>query len=105
MLGRILQQEMGAPPIPEKRKYSIQSGMKVYFPQVRVMKENVNGEPVTRYLQDITVYLTYIIVCHIMECFNSSMYSITCHCIALDPVTALLFIVLKLTQSTLETNV
>lgn len=34
---------MGAPPLPEKRKYSVQSGMKVFFPQVRVMKEHVNG--------------------------------------------------------------
>ena len=35
---------MEAPALPDKRKYSIQSGMKVYFPQVRVMKENVNGK-------------------------------------------------------------
>ncbi|KAF6019790.1 Myo20 [Bugula neritina] len=37
-------QDMGTPPLPDKRKYSISRGMKVYFPQVRVMKENINVE-------------------------------------------------------------
>lgn len=35
---------MDAPPLPEKRKYSVQGGLKVYFPQIRVMRESANGE-------------------------------------------------------------
>jgi len=32
------------PPLPEKRRYSVKGGQKVFFPQLRIMKESLNGK-------------------------------------------------------------
>lgn len=40
----VFQQDMHAPALPGKRNYSVQGPMKVYFPQIRVMRENMNSK-------------------------------------------------------------
>ena len=48
------------PPLPEKRKYSVQAGgLKVYFPRIRVMREGAYGEYQLVKLESYPI-LTYI---------------------------------------------